>query len=123
MRIEFASAWNLRPCMWIMGTSTPGNILRASQRTMLEDDKDQNQPSKIRCPDVVTGAADTIYADSALSTLRIMKGLADLLETREELWIPETPGERNLMAKGGAWDTSFIRMVNILDQQMALDRA
>lgn len=52
---------------------------------MLEDDKGRNQPSKIRCPDVVAGATDTIYADSALSTLRIMKGLAVLLEMQEKL--------------------------------------
>lgn len=122
MRMDFATEWEFRLSMWMMGVATPGDVLRAFKRFTLRSDEGEELLDRIRCPVLLTGAADTIYTDPSQSTLRIMKGLRAVDEAKEEMWIPESPGDGSLTGKVGAWGRLAEKAFEFLDRQLGIQR-
>jgi hypothetical protein len=67
-RLDFQTAWEFHHYMWVYGVATPADVLRQFERYALPL-PDSGQPlSKLSCPVMVTGAADTLYFSPDMST-------------------------------------------------------
>lgn len=124
MKVDFPSRWESELGMAMMGTSTPGDTLRRFQQFDLDVafDGGEGVLDRIRCPVMLTGASNTLYASADESTVAIYNALSRVPEGKKEVWIPEEIGNGGLTGKVGAWGLLAQRGFQFLDKHLKIER-
>lgn len=124
MVAHFPTQWEMELSMAIMGSSTPGDMLRRCQSFDLDvaPDGKGKITDRIRCPVLLTGAPSSVYASPDESTMVIYEALSQISEEQKETWIPKEIGLGGLTAKVGAWGLLAQRSLQFLDKHLHVAR-
>ncbi|KFG79076.1 alpha/beta hydrolase [Metarhizium anisopliae] len=120
-RINFQLAWEFGHSKWVYGVDTPADVLRFMQKFTLHSTKNAVL-SNIRCPTLVTGAADSFYFTPDQNAHKIMEGLTCLSDTQKRLWIGNGVKGGGLQAKIGALALVHYKMFAWLDKTFGIER-
>ncbi len=116
--LDVQAAWEFSRCMWVFGVATPADVLREFQRYSLREADGGTYLRKVRCPVLVTGAADTLYFSPELSTDLIYANLKHLDERDKSLWISRGLGQGGQQAKIGAMSVAHQKMFAWLNEKL-----
>ncbi|KAH6641937.1 Alpha/Beta hydrolase protein [Chaetomium tenue] len=124
MVAHFPMRWEMELSMGILGTSTPGDMLRRCQSLDLDvaPDGKGKITDWIRYPVLLTGAPSSVYASPDESTMVIYEALSQISEEQKETWIPKEVGQGGLTAKVGAWGLLAQRSLQFLDKHLHVVR-
>ncbi|RDA87820.1 hypothetical protein CP532_2950 [Ophiocordyceps camponoti-leonardi (nom. inval.)] len=115
---NFQLRWEFGHSKWVFGVDSPAEVMRAMQRFSLKND----HLSKLRCPTLVTGAADTFYFTPAQNAEKIFEGLTQLGSAEKELWIGKGKSSGGLQAKIGSLALLHHKVFSWLDGQFGIQR-
>ncbi|KAF4595807.1 fusarin C cluster-hydrolase [Ophiocordyceps camponoti-floridani] len=118
---NFQLRWEFEHSKWVFGVDSPAQVMRAMQRFSLDDGKTQYL-SRLRCPTLVTGPADSFYFTPAQNAERIFEGLSQLGPTEKELWIGKGKSCGGLQAKIGSLALLHHKVFTWLDDQFGIQR-
>lgn len=121
-KINFQMAWEFYHSMWVYGVESPADVLREFKRYTLRLPGGGEYLSKITCPVMVTGAADTMYSSPELSTDLIFKNLEHLGDEDRHLWVAEDVGQGGLQAKVGSMSIAHQIMFAWLDDRFNVEK-
>ncbi|RYP41494.1 hypothetical protein DL767_000999 [Monosporascus sp. MG133] len=97
-RYHFQTRWEFGHCALAFGTRSSSAGMRELQRYTVTREGQESMLCEIKCPVLVTGARDSIYAP--IGTDRIYDGLTQLQDGRTKtLWDPVGIGQGSLQAK------------------------
>ncbi|KAM5344962.1 hypothetical protein ACJ41O_010824 [Fusarium nematophilum] len=116
--VNFQVAWEFGHGKWVFGVDTPADVLRAMQEISLKG----GYLSKIKCPTLVTGAADSFYFTPDLNSNPIFEGLTGLGPNEKHLWIGKGVEFGGLQAKIGALAVVHHKMFTWLDGTFGIRR-
>ncbi|RDA92493.1 hypothetical protein CP533_6472 [Ophiocordyceps camponoti-saundersi (nom. inval.)] len=117
--LNFQLRWEFGHSKWVFGVDSPAEVMRAMQRFSLKTD----HLSKLRCPSLVTGAANTFYFTPAQNAEKIFEGLTQLGPAEKELWIGKGKSAGGLQAKIGSLALLHHKVFSWLDGQFGIQRA
>lgn len=118
---DFQTRWEFNHLRWIYGKAAAFDVLgRMRDFTLARPGKD-DRLKDIKCPVLVTGAAGSIYAKPAVSTVKIFDGLSHLGDKRS-MWIATDMAEGGLQSKIGAFGLLTRKTYAWLDQQFGIVR-
>lgn len=121
-RGNFQLAWEFSHSMWVHGVELPTDVLRVMRRFTLNGPED-NVLAKVKCPTLVTGAADSFYFTPEQNANKVMEGLASLSADQKELWVCKGPEKGGLQAKIGSLAIFHQKTFSWLDRAFGIDRA
>ncbi|KAL4789183.1 Alpha/Beta hydrolase protein [Aspergillus venezuelensis] len=101
-RMNFQSDWEIRHAMWSFGVDSAAAVVREMARYSLRESEDKLYLSRVQCPVLVTGAADSLYFPPEDNAVKIFGQLGHLDEGAKELWIAAGGAEGGFQAKVGA---------------------
>lgn len=119
--VNFQLAWEFGHSKWAYGVDTPAEVMRTMQRFSLKDGEGEYL-SKIKCPTLVTGAADSFYFTPQQNATRIFNSLSQLDLTKKHLWIGRGVQGGGLQAKIGSLALMHYKMFSWLDEQFGIQR-
>lgn len=139
--LSFQMRWEIFTSARFFGSHSAVELLLAMQKYTLGPRSDSNQErtpqklsneapvpvdsgkrgflSRVHCPTLVTGAADSLYFDIENHTMRVFR---ELPQEAKEVWIGPRPGEGGLQAKMGALALCNQRAFAFLDKQFQVQR-
>ncbi|EPE30947.1 alpha/beta-Hydrolase [Glarea lozoyensis ATCC 20868] len=120
-RFDIQVAWEFRHGMFAFGVDSPANVLREFMRYTLQEGG-KEYLSDVRCPVMVTGAADTLYFKPEISTTLIWNALEHLDDGKRAIWIAKGVGQGGLQAKIGAMSVAHQKMFSWMDDQLGIQR-
>ncbi|KAH6627326.1 hypothetical protein F5144DRAFT_593582 [Chaetomium tenue] len=113
-QLSFQTRWEILTSAKFLGATTPTDLLRTMRRYTLRDHLD-----RIKCPVLVSGAADSLYLDAEDHTAVLFRGLT---HPAKEIWVARKPGEGSLQAKVGAMALCNQRAFLFLDKHFGVKR-
>lgn len=116
--VNLQTAWEFYHSMWVYGVDSPADVLREFKRYTLRLPNGEQYLEKIKCPVLVTCAADTLYFSPELSTDLIYRHLEHLGDSRRTLWVAKGVGQGGLQAKIGAMGIAHQKMFAWLDEKL-----
>ncbi|WZH45858.1 fusarin C cluster-hydrolase [Fusarium acuminatum] len=116
--VNFQMAWEFGHSKWVYGVDTPADVLRVMQQISLKG----GYLSKIKCPTLVTGAADSFYFTPDVNSYPIFEGLTGLGPSEKHLWIGKGVDGGGLQAKIGALAVVHHKMFTWLDSTFGIRR-
>lgn len=117
--VSFQLRWEFGHAKWVFGAASPAQVMRAMQRFSLARG---DHLSRLRCPTLVTGAADSFYFTPAQNADRIFAGLSQLDPAEKQLWVGQGAMHGGLQAKIGALSVLHQKVFSWLDQQFGIQR-
>lgn len=114
MRLSFQTKWEISTSSRFLGATTPTELLRIMRRYTL-----RGYLSRVNCPVLVTGAADSLYLDAEHHTAVVFGAVS---HPAKEIWVARNPGEGSLQAKVGAMALCNQRAFIFLDKQFGIQR-
>lgn len=123
MAMDFPTRWEFSLGMAMMGTSTPGNTLRRFRQFSLDvpTHSGENILECIRCPVMLTGASQSLYATAQDGTVAVAQALTQV--SLVEVWIPNDIGNGGMTGKVGAWALLAQKTFQFLDEHLDVKRA
>ncbi|GAW18782.1 hypothetical protein ANO14919_082640 [Xylariales sp. No.14919] len=128
MASVFPMSWEMSLGMSMMGTTTPGATLRRFQQFSLDAEverdtgKSQRVVDGIRCPVLLMGASNAMYASVDDGTLAVYNALTHVPDHCKEIWTPGEPGSGGLTGKVGAWQLMAQKTFQFLDRHLDISR-
>ncbi|PFH59667.1 hypothetical protein XA68_12045 [Ophiocordyceps unilateralis] len=119
---NFQLRWEFGHSKWVFGVDSPAEVMRAMKRFSLEDGKTQYL-SRLRCPTLVTGPAESFYFTPAQNAEKIFDGLTQLGPAEKELWIGKGKSTGGLQAKIGSLALLHHKVFTWLDGQFGIKRS
>ncbi|KAL2678836.1 cell fusion- protein [[Neocosmospora] mangrovei] len=117
--VNFQLAWEFGHSKWVYGVKTPADVMRTMQKFSLKD----GYLSKIKCPTLITGAADSFYFTPQQNAHPIFDSLSALGPAEKQLWIGKGGVEGGgLQAKIGALALMHYKMFAWLDETFGIRR-
>ncbi|QGI99679.1 hypothetical protein CEK26_012748 [Fusarium fujikuroi] len=116
--VNFQIAWEFGHGKWVFGVETPADVLRVMQKISLKG----GYLEKIKCPTLITGAADSFYFTPDINANIIFEGLTALEPNDKHLWIGKGVEGGGLQAKIGALAVVHHKMFTWLDSTFAIKR-
>ncbi|KAG5786203.1 hypothetical protein H9Q73_000143 [Fusarium xylarioides] len=116
--VNFQIAWEFGHGKWVFGVETPADVLRVMQQISLKG----GYLAKIKCPTLITGAADSFYFTPDINANLIFEGLTALGPNEKHLWIGKGVEGGGLQAKIGALAVVHHKMFTWLDSTFAIKR-
>ncbi|KAL6924122.1 hypothetical protein ACHAP8_011843 [Fusarium lateritium] len=116
--VNFQIAWEFGHGKWVFGVDTPADVLRVMQQISLKG----GYLSKIKCPTLITGAADSFYFTPDLNSNPIFEELTSLGPNDKHLWIGKGVEGGGLQAKIGALAVVHQKMFSWLDGTFRIKR-
>ncbi|EAQ88668.1 hypothetical protein CHGG_05287 [Chaetomium globosum CBS 148.51] len=113
-QLSFQTRWEILTSAKFLGATTPTDLLRTMRRYTLRGHLD-----RIKCPVLVSGAADSLYLDAEDHTAVLFRGLT---HAAKEIWVARKPGEGSLQAKVGAMALCNQRAFLFLDNHFGVKR-
>lgn len=121
MHMSFQMQWEVSLAGSFFGISSPAQILKEMKRYTL-DGADGGHLQRVKCPVLVSGAAESLYLDASHHTMRVYNGLTGLQEHEKECWMSQSPGQGSLQAKIGALQLANQRTFRFLDDKLGIKR-
>ncbi|KAI0388543.1 dipeptidyl aminopeptidase/acylaminoacyl peptidase [Xylariaceae sp. FL0594] len=126
-RLSFQSRWEIFTSARFLGATTPVGLLRRMQgytfhagHSNTTIDSRTGYLDRVKCPVLVTGAAQSLYFDVADHTAAVIRGIR---EAEKECWTAERPGQGGLQAKMGAVALCNQRVFAFLDRVYHIERS
>ncbi|KAI0414290.1 alpha/beta-hydrolase [Xylaria grammica] len=121
-KMHFQSRMEFGHAQLTFGSGSVSEALRRLMTYTLEPEGEDPVLPRIKCPVLVTGARDSVYADS-LETVRIYDGLTQLRDGEgKELWSPASVGQGSLQAKVAALSHLQAKVFSFLDEVFEVRR-
>jgi hypothetical protein len=121
-KFNVQTAWEFYHAMMVFQVNSVPAVLREFKKYTLRLPNGKEYLSKIKCPVMITGAADTIYFQPEIRTDLIWEGLKHLGDEKRALWIAKGVGQGGLQAKIGAMGIAHQKMFSWLDEQLGIQR-
>ncbi|KAI1177822.1 alpha/beta hydrolase [Nemania sp. FL0916] len=128
MASDFPMNWEMSLGMSMMGTSTPGATIRRFRQFSLDAEVEQSSGKfqrvvdAIRCPVLLTGACNAMYASVDDGTIAVCNALTSVPDHCKEVWTPGEPGRGGLTGKVGAWQLMAQKTFEFLDKHLGVNR-
>ncbi|KAK0616907.1 alpha/beta hydrolase [Immersiella caudata] len=121
-RLNFQSGCEFAHAMWVMGASSPAEMLRELSGYSLRAADGSTILSMVKVPVLVSGARDFAYFPLESGACSIYRDLAHLGDKEQErcLWIPTGVGRGSLQAKVGALSSLHGKVFGWLDEVFRL---
>ncbi|KAI3317858.1 alpha/beta hydrolase [Xylariaceae sp. AK1471] len=129
MASNFPMKWEMSLGMSIMGTGSPGKTLRRFRLFSLDAEATQNGGKAqrivdgVRCPVLLTGASNAMYASVDDGTIAVYNALTGVTDHCKEVWTPSEPGNGGLTGKVGAWQLMAQKTFWFLDKHQGIYRS
>lgn len=121
-KLNFQMRWEMSHGKWAFGVDSPAGVMREMQRYSLQERDGKQILASIRCPVLVSGAADTIYFPPDQNASVIFLGLKAIDKQDKELWIAHGADNGGLQAKVGAISVLHQKVFAWLDDHLGVDR-
>ncbi|TLS21199.1 uncharacterized protein PpBr36_10633 [Pyricularia pennisetigena] len=123
MAVGFQTRWEIATARRFLGVATPAQCLKAMRLFTLREDHPDGQGNgsylkRVKCPVLVTGAAESLYLDVTDHTAAVFEALGG----EKELWVGTSPGAGGLQAKMGAIGLANQRVFAFFDRQLGVVR-
>ncbi|KAK1960817.1 alpha/beta hydrolase [Colletotrichum sublineola] len=118
LALSFQMRWELSVAGTFFGQTSPARIMKEMKRYTLKG----GYLKRIRCPVLVSGAAQSLYLEASHHTMRVYNELTGVAEADKELWMTATPGQGSLQAKMGALQLANQKTFKFLDEKLKIER-
>nr|QJY30861.1 alpha/beta hydrolase [Discosia rubi] len=118
LKMSFQMRWEVNVAGTFFGHTSPARMMKEMKRYTLGN----NYLKRIKCPVLVSGAAESLYLEANHHTMRVYNELVNLSDTNKELWMTATPGQGALQAKMGALQLANQRTFKFLDEKLDIKR-
>lgn len=127
MRFSFQMRWEVCLSGTFYGSKSPAEIMLEMKKYSLDSPVGARGGSllnKVKCPVLVSGAAQSLYVNADHHTMRAYNALIELIESQgdKQVWISTSPGQGALQAKMGAMQLANQRTFKFLDEKLGIER-
>jgi pimeloyl-ACP methyl ester carboxylesterase len=122
-RFSFQMKWEVNLARWFFGVETPTDTLLEMRKYTLKLDDGTSFLNRVRCPVLVSGAAQSLYLEPGTDVAKVLGALEHLNENQKKIWIAKDPEEGGLQAKIGAISLLAQRTFEFLDEHLGTERS